>query len=94
MTTVSPQGCSPLDIGELTRYLRNKLSGYMVPSTIMQPHTWPLSPSGKPFRRALPTSRQAPGEQDNSNISDASAMETVMVETWSDLLGVKGIGVH
>ena len=47
----------------LQKHLRRALPAYMVPSVISVVSSWPLTPSGKVDRRALPSLSQKNGEQ-------------------------------
>ena len=70
------------------------LPDYMVPAAFVRLDAWPLSPSGKIDRAALP----APGDADlavrAAHVAPCTPMEEVLAGIWSELLGVERIGVH
>ncbi|TYR65651.1 amino acid adenylation domain-containing protein, partial [Streptomyces parvus] len=76
--------------GELRTFLMRSLPEYMVPAVLVVLDAFPLTPSGKLDRRALPepellrTEYTAPSE----------ASELVLSEVWADVLGVDRVGVH
>ncbi|HEX3525994.1 MAG TPA: amino acid adenylation domain-containing protein, partial [Thermoanaerobaculia bacterium] len=68
-----------------------KLPEFMLPSAIVALPSLPLTPSGKVDRKALPEpdSGPAPGF-----VAPRTAVEEILAEIWSDLLGAAPIGVH
>ncbi|GAB2698337.1 non-ribosomal peptide synthetase [Kitasatospora kifunensis] len=76
---------------ELQRHLRETLPEYMVPATFTVLPALPLSANGKIDRRALPAPEEvreeAPGD------APASELERLIVEVWSEVLGLDGIGL-
>jgi amino acid adenylation domain-containing protein len=77
---------------ELSRWLKERLPEYMVPSAIVVLEKLPLSPSGKIDRRALPP----PSEQRSGSMFDVpqSEAERVIVAIWEAVLRRAPIGVH
>jgi amino acid adenylation domain-containing protein len=80
------------DAGELRPFLQQKLPDYMVPSFFVGMKEFPLTPSGKIDRKALP-------EPDMQRIVGAdhimptSLMETTIASIWQEILHVDNIGV-
>ena len=64
----------------------------MLPSTLLRLAAWPLLSNGKLDRKALPPPDLATPRADYEPAS--SLIEEVLVRIWSELLGVKTIGVH
>ena len=66
---VVPKLGADLDRRDLTRFLRDRLSEYMVPNPLVSLKRLPLTPNGKLDRRALPdpdiTSRFSPRRSSN-----------------------------
>ncbi|WP_370949206.1 amino acid adenylation domain-containing protein [Amycolatopsis sp. cg5] len=63
---------------------------HLVPSVIMPVDIFPLSPSGKLDRRALPEPEAAVAE----GAKPATAEEAVLCGLFAELLGVPGVGAH
>jgi hypothetical protein len=80
---------------ELRAFLEQKLPIYMIPSVLVPVGRIPLTPSGKRDYSAL-----ASVNFDGSEIiSEKSAgpgtdIEVLMLQIWSDVLGVTNIGIH
>ena len=82
---------SDADLAEiLQKYLRRSLPAYMVPSVISVLSSWPLTPSGKVDRRALPSLSQKSGEQ----LSPRTPEEEVLCAVFADVLGAERVGIH
>jgi ubiquinone/menaquinone biosynthesis C-methylase UbiE/acyl carrier protein len=82
-----------VDVGfatALQAHLRERLPDYMVPSRIVVVETWPLTPSGKLDRRALPDPDSAVtrGEWTAPTTGD----ERALCELFAEVLGVPRIG--
>lgn len=76
---------------ELQAQAALRLPDYMVPATITFLDRFPLSPSGKVDRKALPPPvRVAPSA--GKNQPPASALEQVLAEMWAEILGVEHPG--
>ena len=77
----------------LRHYLEDRLPDWMIPAAFVWMDCLPLTPSGKVNRLALPTT-------DGGQESDApfepprTSGERALAATWSELLGVKRIGIH
>jgi amino acid adenylation domain-containing protein len=75
---------------ELRELLRQRVPVYMVASRYMQLDKFPLTPSGKVNRRALP----APPAQDASHSEKTvslTPMQQMLVEVWEEVLGITGV---
>ncbi|MFG6194364.1 amino acid adenylation domain-containing protein [Nonomuraea sp. JJY05] len=71
-------------------YLRRKLPDYMIPSAFVPLEALPLTPNGKVDRKALPEPvSQARAE----GAAPRTPAEVKLVELWTEILGVKGIGI-
>src|SRR6478736_2798257 len=78
------------DLAEvLQQHLRRLLPAYMVPGVISVLSSWPLTPSGKVDRRALPSLSQKSGEQ----LSPRTPEEEVLCAVFADLLGTERVGI-
>ncbi|MEH2285035.1 MAG: amino acid adenylation domain-containing protein [Nostoc sp.] len=84
---------SDTNIGNLRRFLKQKLPDYMIPSRFVQLSALPLTANGKVDRKALP----APVQTLNANekfVAPRTPIEERVAEIWSNVLGLKNIGVH
>jgi thioesterase domain-containing protein len=89
---VSASGAA-VDVTDLLRHLRARLPGYMIPSAFVPLETFPLTPSGKINRRALPlpgdAATPAPG-----HLSPRNPMECLLYAVWQELLQGRPFGVR
>ncbi|WP_375498713.1 amino acid adenylation domain-containing protein [uncultured Nostoc sp.] len=84
---------SDTNVGNLRRFLKQKLPDYMIPSRFVQLSALPLTANGKVDRKALP----APVQTLNANekfVAPRTPIEKRVAEIWSNVLGLKNIGVH
>ena len=72
--------------------LGQRLPPHMLPSAILRLAAWPLLPNGKLDRKALPPPDLATPRADHEPAG--SLIEEGLVRIWSELLGLKTIGVH
>ncbi|MEH2228637.1 MAG: amino acid adenylation domain-containing protein [Nostoc sp.] len=91
---VVPKPESPdTNVGNLRRFLKQKLPDYAIPSRFVQLSALPLTANGKVDRKALP----APIQTLNANekfVAPRTPIEERVAEIWSTVLGLKNIGVH
>jgi thioester reductase-like protein len=78
---------------ELRQFLRAYLPDYMIPSAMVMLDEFPLTPSGKVDRRALPTPKWTRMEE-GVYVPPRTFTEAKLVQIWEELLGVESIGVH
>ncbi|MEP7012743.1 MAG: non-ribosomal peptide synthase/polyketide synthase [Acidobacteriota bacterium] len=83
---VRPQDA--LDPGEIARFLNLRLPAYMVPSAFVEIAEWPLSPSGKVDRRALPD----PAFETGARSSLRTPSEEIIAGLFTELLGATDPG--
>ncbi len=74
----------------LQDYLRQSLPDYMVPSAIMVLAEWPLSPSGKIDRQALPV----PNRRTESYIAPRTPQEEALCSIFAEVLSVEQVGLE
>jgi len=79
---------------ELRRYLQEKLPHYMVPATFVELERMPLSPNGKVDRRALPEPEVDRAGLAVEYAAPVTAVEKILVNIWSEVLGVPQVGIH
>jgi amino acid adenylation domain-containing protein len=80
-----------VDIESLRRALREELPDFMIPASITQMQSLPLSPTGKVDRSKLPTAPAATAEARGR--PPASATEAAVREIWRQVLGTNAVGV-
>ncbi|NEP32365.1 non-ribosomal peptide synthetase, partial [Moorena sp. SIO3B2] len=80
--------------GQLRRFLSEKLPDYMVPGTFIILEAFPLTPSGKVDRRALPIPDASTIANETSFVAPRDSVELQLAQIWSEILGVSPIGVH
>ena len=80
--------------GELRTHLKEKLPDYMVPSVFMLLDRLPLNTNGKVDRRALPAPESSRPELEQAFVEPRTALERVLVKSWTDVLGVESVGIN
>ena len=84
---------------ELRELARSKLPEYMVPSAFVELPEWPLSPTGKLDRKALPppsaaapvrAAAQTPAEE-TSAPSRSNALEQAIGRVWREIIGLEAV---
>ena len=79
---------------ELRRFVAEKLPEYMVPSTIVQLDTFPLTASGKLDRRALPRPGTNRADDGAPPVPVSTATELSLAAIWADVLKLQTIGAN
>ncbi|MEP7011722.1 MAG: amino acid adenylation domain-containing protein, partial [Acidobacteriota bacterium] len=81
-----------IPLPDLHRFLAGRLPDYMVPSAFVEVAEWPLTPTGKIDRRALPD----PVFESSSTerIALRTATEEIVAGVFTELLGVAEIGAE
>ncbi len=77
---------------ELRAHLRVSLPEYMVPSALVELEAFPLTPTGKTDRAALPAPERAGAEA--GHVAPRTPVEEALAEVWRSVLRVEGVGVH
>ncbi|WP_338544001.1 amino acid adenylation domain-containing protein [Paenibacillus tundrae] len=81
----------PVETSELSRYLKERLPEYMVPTGIVQLEQLPLTPNGKTDRRKLMEAPLRP-EQAIVHAKPQGETEKRLALLWEQVLGVDQIG--
>jgi amino acid adenylation domain-containing protein len=83
-------------VSELRTFLKVRLPTYMVPSAFMFLDAFPLTPSGKLDRAALPPPKpQSSSFEDlQSHLPPQTPMEEVLTDIWSEFFNPQKVGVH
>jgi amino acid adenylation domain-containing protein len=81
-----------VDEAVLRDHLRRQLPEYMVPAVLMQLAAFPLTPSGKLDRKALPEPLAGVREEQTDERTDNVRDELARI--WEELLGLPHVGMH
>jgi aspartate racemase len=80
---------------ELRRFAGDHLPVHMTPMAVVILSTFPLTPSGKIHRLALPAPTWTRAAEDSADTSvPLNAVERKLVSVWEEALGVSPIGSH
>lgn len=77
---------------ELRNYLKSKLPETMIPRYIIFPDKFPLNPSGKVDRKALPLPGREFTEKSCAYIEPTTDAERELAGIWSKVLGISQVG--
>ncbi|WP_223635810.1 non-ribosomal peptide synthetase [Corallococcus sp. EGB] len=81
------------DVGALRGFLQQRLPEHMVPARWVAMEKFPLTPSGKVNRKALPAP-QGGREPTRTLVGPRTPLELQLVRIWEEVLGVHPIGVR
>jgi amino acid adenylation domain-containing protein len=90
---VVPADRAVLQTGDLRAALKGSLPDYMLPASFVVIEVLPLNASGKLDRKALPAPAGRP-DLDADYVAPRNPIQEVLVDLWSELLGVDRIGVE
>jgi len=91
---IIPKQEGKLPVSAIRSFLAKQLPEYMVPSTVIEMKSFPLTPNGKIDLSRLPATAQDPA---GGKIPIARAMgeaEQKIARLWQELLGVETVGIH
>ncbi|MEM1366468.1 MAG: amino acid adenylation domain-containing protein [Cyanobacteria bacterium P01_H01_bin.15] len=86
-----PKQRETIDIRMLKAYLSDKLPDYMIPVAIVCLDKFPVTPSGKIDRKALPTQEF---QTDDIAVAPRDPLERQLVDIWQRILGLQSIGIQ
>lgn len=81
-------------IERLRNFMGKKLPEHMVPTAWVLMESFPLNPSGKVDRKALPPPDAAKPVMRTDHVAPRDATERVLAGIWNNVLGTTDIGVH
>ncbi|MGI9543936.1 MAG: phosphopantetheine-binding protein [Cyclobacteriaceae bacterium] len=79
---------------EIKGFLQSRLPDYMIPGTYVTLETFPLTPSGKIDRKALPEPETMELEGHAEYQEARDEVEKQLVVIWEELLGARKIGIN
>ncbi|MDF5727328.1 MAG: amino acid adenylation domain-containing protein [Rhizonema sp. PD38] len=88
------QNLSSQLVPPLRSYLKARLPEYMVPSAFVVLEAFPVTPSGKVDRRALPDPQRSRPELETVLVMPQSDAEQLIAKVWLELLQLEGVGIH
>jgi amino acid adenylation domain-containing protein len=89
---VGKSGIVP-EADELRSFLAGRLPDYMLPAAFIVLPSFPLNPSGKVDRKALPMPGEPHRPAETPWIAPRTPVEERLAALWSELLGVERVGV-
>ena len=78
---------------DLRRFLADRLPEHMIPAVFVPLESFPLTPSGKLDRRALPKPEGDRPRLEKEYVPPASEVEEALAAIWAEALGVERVGV-
>ena len=88
------EGSEPPTTTELRRFLADRLPEHMIPAVFVPLESFPLTPSGKVDRRALPRPEGDRPRLEKEYVPPASEVEEALAAIWAEALGVPRVGVQ
>jgi amino acid adenylation domain-containing protein/non-ribosomal peptide synthase protein (TIGR01720 family) len=79
---------------ELRAFLAQRLPNYLVPSAFVVRDSFPMTPSGKVDRRALPAPETLRPEYESALQEPRTNTEQIVATIWQEVLGVEQVGVN
>jgi amino acid adenylation domain-containing protein len=89
-----PAGEGPVPAGELRRFLKEKLPGYMIPSAFVPLETIPLTPNGKIDRLSLPRPVDTRDTLDEHFVAPRNPREEKVAGIICSVLRMEKVGVN
>ncbi len=81
-------------VGELQKFVKDKLPKYMVPASFVLLETLPLTPTGKIDRGALPAPERVRPDLASTFVAPRTKTEEVLAGIWCQVLSLPAVGVH
>ncbi|HLF24980.1 MAG TPA: amino acid adenylation domain-containing protein [Anaerolineae bacterium] len=89
-----PQTAPAITVSQLRNDLAATLPAYMIPTVFVFLPALPLTPNGKVDRRALPPPDETRPALEATLVAPRTPAEERLAEVWSQVLGVKQVGIH
>ncbi|HEX6289565.1 MAG TPA: amino acid adenylation domain-containing protein [Herpetosiphonaceae bacterium] len=91
--TTEERAKEPLS-AELRSYARERLPDYMVPRAFVLLEAFPLTPSGKVDRNALPAPNPIHTDEGGSFVAPRTPLEDLIAGVWATVFGVERVSIH
>ena len=82
------------EVGELRRFLLERLPDYMTPASFVALETLPLTLSGKVDRRALPAPEGGRLRPERTYVAPRNGAEEALVHIWQEVLRLERVGIR
>ncbi len=79
---------------DLRAFLQVELPDYMVPSAFVSLQAFPLTPSGKVDRRALPAVELSRPDLKQDYVAPRTDIEQTLANIWTQVLEIERVGIH
>ena len=79
---------------ELRRLLKERLPDYMIPASFVMLEAFPLNPTGKVDRQALPPPVRDITERDEDFVPPSQTVEYQLAQIWEEFLDVHPVGLR
>ncbi|MBD2468777.1 non-ribosomal peptide synthetase [Nostoc sp. FACHB-145] len=89
-----PANSEAIDLNALTKFLRDNLPDYMLPSSFAILEALPLTPNGKVNRQALPALEELSQQIKGNITAPRTLVEEVLAGIWIKILGIKQVGIE
>jgi amino acid adenylation domain-containing protein len=91
---VAEDGAQTPNVTQLRAYLKERLPEYMVPASFLFLRRFPLTPSGKIDRRALPAPDSVRPDLETAFVAPETFIEQRLAAIFLQALGLSRVGVH
>ena len=89
-----PAAGSAVFTDELRHLLSETLPAYLIPAAFVSLSSFPLTPSGKLDRKALPSPDVSTRESDVAPLAPRTPTEEALARIWREMLKLKQIGLR
>lgn len=84
----------PVTVNELRDHLARELPDYMLPTAFVRVDHFPMTPTGKIDRAALPDPDSSRPQQEEPFVAPRGLVEEQLAAIWQEQLGIDEIGVY
>jgi len=89
-----PRADASPSVADLRVSLKDRLPEYMVPSAFVILPSFPLNPSGKVDRKALPAPERMRSSLATQYEAPRTEVEAMIADVWKEVLRIEKVGVH